>query len=61
MPREGDNSTGEIEITPEMVAAGIEVVENWFLENATVIYDNGGTGDVESLLTALWAVSKKDL
>jgi hypothetical protein len=55
------HETDEIEITPEMLTVGEAVVRNWFRENGDVIYENGGTGDIHSLLTELWASWKKDV
>jgi hypothetical protein len=52
--RERDERVTADALTPEMRKSGASAFDAWYEENADVIHMNGGTGDVQALLTALW-------
>jgi len=49
------------EVTPETIAIGAPIFEDWLAGNRDVICEMGGTGDYQALLASLWASWKKSL
>lgn len=43
----------------QVIEESIDIVEQWITDNSDAIRDNGGFGDVQSLLALLWASWKK--
>jgi hypothetical protein len=56
-PESGEAGAPETEIeiiTPKLVEDSVKIVEEWLIENSDAVRDNGGTGDIQSLLDLLW-------
>ena len=46
------------QLTPQMLASAGSVFDSWLDENADIVREMGGSGDIHSLFAALWDVWK---